>query len=220
MAQETMGLYSFLLAPTWVAWRKTKLKLFLLRFHVWSNALLWNTRTVRGMTPPENTLVLKWLPQNDILGKSVLNMFFISVCVCGFFLCFWLTLYHQSIKWQFIQLGTVNTNLTTPLQQLRKIGSSPQFIFSQIQIQIQIQNFISITIHQNQNITKHSVQQKDKEVMEEKAERPKMPDNSLPLQCLITNKNKFVKKTNKQTDRQTNNWDNYETRQGTMLKKD
>ena len=36
-------------------------------------------------------------------------------------------------------------------------------------------------IHQNQNITKHSVQQKDKKVMEEKAGRPKRPDNSLPL---------------------------------------
>ena len=47
-----------------------------------------------------------------------------------------------------------------------------------------IQYFISITIHQkyiNQNITKHSVQQKDKKVMEEKAGRPKRPDNSLPL---------------------------------------
>ena len=36
-------------------------------------------------------------------------------------------------------------------------------------------------IHQNQNITKHSVQQKDKKVMEEKAGRLKRPDNSLPL---------------------------------------
>ena len=36
-------------------------------------------------------------------------------------------------------------------------------------------------IHQNQNITKHSVQQKDKKVMEEKVGRPKRPDNSLPL---------------------------------------
>ena len=47
-----------------------------------------------------------------------------------------------------------------------------------------IQYFISITIHQkyiNQNITKHSVQQKDKKVMEEKAGRPKRPDYSLPL---------------------------------------
>ena len=44
-----------------------------------------------------------------------------------------------------------------------------------------LQNFISITIHQNQKITKHTVQQKGEEVMEEKAGRPKRPDNSLPL---------------------------------------
>ena len=63
-------------------------------------------------------------------------------------------------------------------------------------------------------MTKHSVQQKGKKVMEEKAGRPKRPDNILPL--LMPNyeqKNKFVKK-------QTNKRYNYETRQGTMLKKD
>ena len=32
-----------------------------------------------SLTPPKNTLVLKWLPQNDILGKSTCSL---KYCFC------------------------------------------------------------------------------------------------------------------------------------------
>ena len=58
-------------------------------------------------------------------------------------------------------------------------------------------------------------------VMEEKAEKPKRPDDSLPLiQSLITRTihQNQVKKTNKQTNKQDNYYTRHGTPHGTALK--
>ena len=52
---------------------------------------------------------------------------------------------------------------------------------SLVSIQFNSKLYFHNNIHQNQNLTKNTVQQKDKKVMDEKAGRPKRPDNSLPL---------------------------------------